>query len=57
MNSQVCIDVNLALKLVFAERDSPTAHRLWEAWLDAGVEIVAPTLFAFEGTSVICNKI
>lgn len=56
MNSQVCIDASLALKLVLAEADSAKAHRLWDAWIDAGIEIVAPPLLAFEGTSVICNK-
>ncbi len=56
MNSQVCIDVNLVLKLVLVEEDSPKAQHLWNAWVDADVEIVTPPLLAFEGTSVICNK-
>lgn len=56
MNSQVCIDTNLALKLVLVEKDSPQAQHLWGTWVDANVEIVAPPLLAFEGTSVICNK-
>jgi predicted nucleic acid-binding protein len=56
LKSQICIDVNLALKLVLVEEDSPKAQRLWDAWIDANVEIIAPPLLAFEGTSVICNK-
>ncbi len=56
MKSQVCVDANLALKLVIAEADSPKAQRLWQEWIDTGMEIVAPALFAYEGTSVICNK-
>ncbi|MFQ5812517.1 MAG: type II toxin-antitoxin system VapC family toxin [Anaerolineae bacterium] len=56
MNSQVCIDANLALKLVLVEEDSLKAQYLWDTWVDADVEIVAPPLLAFEGTSVICNK-
>jgi predicted nucleic acid-binding protein len=56
LNSQICIDVSLALKLVLAEEDSPKAQRLWDTWIDTDVEIIAPSLFAFEGTSVICNK-
>ena len=56
MSSQVCIDANLALKLVIVEEDSPKAQYLWDAWIDANVEIIAPPLLAFEGTSVICNK-
>ncbi len=56
MNSQVCIDANLALKLVLVEKDSPKAHHLWDTWIDADVEVVTPPLLAFEGTAVICNK-
>jgi predicted nucleic acid-binding protein len=56
LNSQVCIDANLALKLVLVEEDSPKAQHLWDTWVDADVDIVAPPLLAFEGTSVICNK-
>lgn len=56
MNSQVCVDASLALKLIFVEADSAAAHQLWDAWVNAGVEVVAPPLFAFEGTSVICSK-
>ena len=56
MSSQVCVDANLALKLVLAEEDSPQAQHLWDTWVDADVEIVAPPLLAFEGTAVICHK-
>ena len=56
MNSQVCVDASLALKLVFAEKDSSKAQHLWDTWVDADVEIVAPSLLAFERTSVICNR-
>jgi predicted nucleic acid-binding protein len=56
LNSQVCIDANLALKLVLVEEDSPKVQYLWHTWIDAEVEIVAPPLLAFEGTSVIRNK-
>lgn len=56
MNSQVCVDATLALKLLFAEKDSSKAQHLWDTWVDADVEIVAPSLFAFEGTSVICSR-
>ena len=56
MNSRVCIDSSLALKLVLVEEDSPKVQRLWDTWVDADVKIVAPFLLAFEGTSVIRNK-
>jgi len=42
---------------VLVEADSSKAQRLWATWVDAGVEIVAPPLLAFEGTSAICNKL
>ena len=56
MNSRVCVDSSLALKLVLVEEDSPMVQRLWDTWVDADVKIVAPFLLAFEGTSVIRNK-
>jgi predicted nucleic acid-binding protein len=56
VNSQVCVDANLTLKLVLVEKDSPQAQHLWDTWIDAGIEIIAPPLLAFEGTSVICNR-
>jgi predicted nucleic acid-binding protein len=42
--------------LVLVEEDSPKVQRLWDTWVDADVKIVAPFLLAFEGTSVIRNK-
>lgn len=55
--SPVCVDASLALKLVIAEEDSSLAHSLWDTWVEEGVEIVSPPLFAFEGASVIRNKV
>lgn len=56
MNSQVCVDASLVLKLLLVEADSAKVHQLWNAWIDDGVEIVSPPLLAFEATSVIRNK-
>ena len=56
MNSRVCIDANLALRLVLAEPDSAKAHHLWDTWINADVDVIAPPLLVFEATSVICNK-
>lgn len=53
MNSQVCVDANLVLKLVLPEPDSFRAQTLWDSWASAEVEPVAPPLLVFEGTSVI----
>jgi predicted nucleic acid-binding protein len=57
VSSRICVDANLVLKLVLIEEDSPLVHELWDSWIDEGVEIVAPPLLAFEGTSVIRNKV
>jgi predicted nucleic acid-binding protein len=57
LNSQVCVDASLVLKLILVEADSVLAHQLWSTWIDTGVEVVAPPLFAFEGTSVLCSKV
>jgi predicted nucleic acid-binding protein len=52
-NSSVCADANLAIKLVLHERDSESARALWETWRTEGTRIIAPTLWAYEVTSVI----
>lgn len=57
MNSQVCVDASLVLKLILVEADSAIAHQLWNTWIEAGVDVIAPPLFAFEGTSVLCSKV
>lgn len=44
MRSLVCVDSNIALKLVFKEQDSPLAYALWQSWAEQGVQIVAPTV-------------
>ena len=55
-SSVICVDASLALKLIFPEPDSGDAHHLWETWLAAGTLIIAPTLWAYEVTSVIRNR-
>jgi len=50
---QVCIDASLALKLVLAEPYSDEVQVQWQKWIEAGVELVAPPLFIFEGVSAI----
>jgi len=39
------------------EKKSAQAETLWKAWVGDHVEIVAPTLVAFEVSSVIRNKV
>lgn len=57
MNSWVCVDANLALKLVLAEADSPKANALWQLWLERGCRPVAPYLFPVEITAVLRKHI
>ena len=53
MSPQICIDASLALKLVLPESDSEAVQEQWHAWIDDGVELVAPPLFVFEGVSAV----
>ncbi len=53
MASQICIDVNIVLKLVLAEQHSDLARKLWLLWLEEEAELIAPPLFMFEGVSAI----
>ncbi|MGB8647639.1 MAG: type II toxin-antitoxin system VapC family toxin [Anaerolineae bacterium] len=51
--SQICIDASLALKLVLPEPESDQVQAQWQRWLEEKTELVAPTLFIFEGLSAI----
>lgn len=51
--SLVCIDANIALKRLVHEPDSILAHGLWAEWKAQQVIIIAPTLWAYEVTSVL----
>ena len=57
MPSIVCADAGLALKLVFPEADSARARALWDAWRLNQTTVVAPTLWGYEVTSVIRNRV
>jgi predicted nucleic acid-binding protein len=57
MPSRVCVDINIALKLVLPEVDSAKAQTQWAHWVETGTEIVAPPLFLIEGTSVLCTQV
>jgi predicted nucleic acid-binding protein len=57
MNSLVCADAGLALKLVFHEHDSALARALWEEWKSQKITVIAPTLWGYEVTSVIRNHV
>ncbi len=53
----VCVDASFALKLVLDEPESARVSELWAAWIEAGVEIVAPYHLIFEAVSVIRNNV
>ena len=56
-NSLVCADASLALKLVLPEPDSALARALWEEWKAEHTLVIAPTLWEYEVTSVIRNRV
>jgi predicted nucleic acid-binding protein len=53
MNSAICVDSSFVIKLLIDEEGSKRAASSWDSWLRVGVEIVAPTLLAYEVTSVL----
>jgi predicted nucleic acid-binding protein len=57
MNSLVCVDASILIKLVVGEEHSDRALALWSSWVDNGVEIVAPTLFPYEVTATLRKKV
>lgn len=55
---QVCVDSGISLKRVFLdEPDSELARSLWTEWHGHRIAVIAPTLWAYEVTSVIRNKV
>jgi len=56
-NSVVCADASLSLKLVLPELDSAQARALWKAWAAQATEVIAPTLWGYEVTSVIRKRV
>jgi predicted nucleic acid-binding protein len=56
-SSQVCADASLGLKLVLPEADSALARALWDAWRLQKIAVIAPTLWGYEVTSVIRNRV
>ena len=57
MTSVVCADAGLCLKLVLPEHDSALARALWDEWRANQTRVIAPTLWAYEVTSVIRNRV
>lgn len=57
MDSKICVDASLALKLVLPERDSDEATVEWQNWAKTGVVVAAPYLFVYETSSVLRNRV
>ena len=53
MRSLVCADANIAIKRVVHEPDSVLARALWAEWEVQQTIVIAPTLWAYEVTSVL----
>ena len=56
MNKIVVVDACLALKWVLPENDTDKAETLLDAWVDEGIEIIAPDLFAYEVTNILYRR-
>jgi predicted nucleic acid-binding protein len=54
---QIAVDASFVLKIFLPESKSDQAEKLWKAWVEDHVEIMAPTLITFEVSSVIRNKV
>jgi predicted nucleic acid-binding protein len=57
MNSQICVDASLVIKLGLPEEGSDRVEALWREWRRIGAEVVAPPLLRYEITSVLCNAV
>jgi predicted nucleic acid-binding protein len=53
MKSLVCADANIAIKRLVHEPDSVLARALWAEWEAQLTVVIAPTLWAYEVTSVL----
>lgn len=53
MLDRVCVDANIVLKLVLPEEDSHLARALWRHWMSSGSVVVAPSIYAYEGPSIV----
>lgn len=57
MNSQVCVDASLVIKLGLPEEGSDRIEALWREWRHQGREIVAPSLLYYEITSILRHAV
>lgn len=55
--AEVCVDASFALKLVLFEPERERVRARWGTWLQAGITVVAPWLWAFESHAVLRRKV
>jgi len=51
------IDASFYLKLVLPEEKSEQVERLWTSWIQESVDVFAPSLFMYEVSSTLRNKV
>ncbi|MEC4895927.1 MAG: type II toxin-antitoxin system VapC family toxin [Oscillatoria sp. PMC 1051.18] len=49
----ICVDASFVVRLVNSNSSESPWIRLWEEWLEAGTEIISPTLLYYEVTNAI----
>lgn len=55
---EICVDAGISLKRIFLdEPEGELARNLWADWHSQRITVIAPTLWAYEVTSVIRNKV
>jgi predicted nucleic acid-binding protein len=56
MNSPVCIDASVLIKLVVEEAGSDLVDRLWEEWILSSVQVFAPVLVRYEVAGLLRER-
>lgn len=56
MSSQICLDASFVVALLVPEYFSPVVLKLWQDWIQAEKDFVAPTLLHYEVTSALFRK-
>ena len=56
MNSPVCIDAGVLIKLVVEEPGSDLVDRLWEEWIINSIPVLAPALVRYEVAGVLRDR-
>jgi len=51
------IDASFYLRLVLPEEKSEQVERLWASWIQESVDVFAPSLFMYEVSSTLRNKV